>query len=449
MSNSYPETAEGLLENLRSGHPWKSVFEVAREAEDGDRGADWGDASLISIYQECLVHGMTFQAAPEEFLEACKRLSRLLFRYGRAREANNYLLQLRDLSPDPSSIPAWAWAYSAKLAYLEDIDYCIRKPGEVLDYISRAVSANSINSQAPAVLTDFINTAAKRLSEHANPEAANSLTNSIRKFLDHSALPDPQPINHALRRLDQLVGQPEAAEAEDLETADTTQLLWQREVEQLRTQLEQTDAESEALAAEKASLEEDNQELLLELHLLRDQSEQEATSLSKLASLIDRLDAQLEQLRTEWQNSQHAVPAHPQPATPLPSPATDATLPTRSRIIVVGESRAAEAHLLGICKAMGLEKDQVDFRLSYKAFDSLDIGSLQYNDSVAGILIGPVPHKVPGQDDPVQALMRGEGYPPTIRVETSSGELKITKSSFKEALETLLTRIASLEPSLH
>lgn len=440
MSTSSLETAKGLLEKLRSGHPWKNAFVVAREAEDGDRDSDWDDGLLISIYQECLLHGLTFQASPEEFLEACKRLSRLLFRYGRAREANNYLLQLRDLSPDPSSIPAWAWAYSAKLAYLEDIDYCIRKPGEVLDYIERAVSVNVSSPQAPAVLTDFINSAAKHLTEHSNPEAANGLADSIRKFLEHSPLTDPQPINHALRRLDQLVEQPDATEAEDLETEDTTRLLWQREVDQLRTQLEQTEAEAETLAAEKAALDKENQELLLELHLLRDQSEQEATSISTLASLIDRLDAQLEQLRTEWQNSQHAVPAHPQPATPLP---------TRSRIIVVGESRAAEVHLLGICKAMGLEKDQVDFRLSYKAFDSLDIGTLQYNDSVAGILIGPVPHKVPGQDDPVQALMRGEGYPPTIRVESSSGELKITKSSFREALETLLTRIASVEPSLH
>jgi len=98
---------------------------------------------------------------------------------------------------------------------------------------------------------------------------------------------------------------------------------------------------------------------------------------------------------------------------------------------------------------MGLEKNQVEIHLSYKAFDSLDISTLQYNDSVAGVLIGPVPHKVPGQDDPVEALLRGEGYPPTIRVETSSGELKITKSSFREALETLLVRIASMEPSLH
>ena len=418
-------------------------------AEEGERGAERDDAALISIYKECLIRGLTFQAAPEEFLEVCKRLSRLLFRYGRAREANNYLLQLRDLSPDPSGIPAWAWAYSAKLAYLEDLDYCTRRPSEVLDHIEKALMADASNSQAPAVLVDFINTAAKHLADPPNPEAAVSLAESIRNFLDHSSLPDSIQTGQALRKLDRLFQKPAEEEAEDLDAETPTQLLRQDELEQLRDQIELSDASARALAAENATLVQANQELRLELHLLRDQSEQEATSLSKLADMLHRLDEQLQQLRIEWQDSQAELAVQPEPESQKPEAISGATLPARSRIIVVGESRAAEPHLLGICKAMGLEKDQIDFRLSYKAFDTLDIGSLQYNDSVAGILIGPIPHKVPGQDDPVQALKRGEGYPPTVRVETSSGELKITKSSFREALETLLTRITSLEPSLH
>lgn len=452
MSARGTTTAEEELEGLRSGRPWQEAFEHACKVEDGEQAEGWDDASLIVIYKECLVCGLTFEAGPEAFLEVCKRLSRLLFRYGRAREANNYLLQLRDLSPDPSRIPAWAWAYSAKLAYLEDIEYCITRPREVLDFIQRAVSTNASSEQAPAVLADFINIAVRHLSDRSEPEAAGRLSASVRDFLKESSVRHEERIDRALFKLDLLLepdGTAEAAEPDLHSPASAPELLWNEEVEQLRAQLEEATGQAGTLSRENETLKKRNQELRLELHLLREQSAQETTSFTQLATLIGRLDTQLEKLRSDWQTSQYIEPERPQTPAPVPSSVSGTILPVRSRIIVIGKSHATEQHLLGICKAVGLDKDQVDFRLSYKAFDSLEIGALQYNDSVAGILIGPVPHKVPGQDDPVQALMRQEGFPPTVRVETSSGELKITKSSFREALENLLTRIASLEPSIH
>ncbi|MDZ7790373.1 MAG: hypothetical protein U5L08_07770 [Xanthomonadales bacterium] len=92
MPTPSPETAAKTLDQLRAAGSWKPAFQRACAAEDGERPEGWDDASLIDIYRERLVRGLTFQAAPEAFLEACKRLSRLLFRYGRAREANNYLI---------------------------------------------------------------------------------------------------------------------------------------------------------------------------------------------------------------------------------------------------------------------------------------------------------------------------------------------------------------------
>jgi len=453
MSSSPRETATKLLDNLRSGFPWRDAFEMACMAEEGERSADWDDATLISIYQECLVRGLTFDAAPEAFLEACKRLSRLLFRYGRAREANNFLLMLRDLSPDPERIPAWAWSYSAKLAYLEDIDYCISRPETVLDYIQKALLADSSNGQATAVFAHFINTAARHLSKRSTPKAAARLSSLLQEFLADSPIPLSESIDHGLKVLDSLhdfdsavqpAAMPAPAPVRRPHVDDR-----EEEVRALRAELAEATARVNSLTENNEALQSRNEALLLELDLLRDEIKQESTSFAQLSALIERLETQLEHLMAEVKLAPEAENQHPEPPQSIPGRAPAPALAARARILVIGQSRASEQHLLGICKAMVLERNQVDFRLSYDAFDSLDIGSLQYNESVAGILIGPVPHKVPGQDDPVQALLRQEGYPPTVRVETNSGELKITKSSFRDALQSLLTRIASLEPSIH
>lgn len=453
MSAHITATAEEQLNRLRAGHPWREAFEIACEVEDGERGEGWDDASLIAVYKECLVRGLTHQASPEAFLEACKRLSRLLFRYGRAREASNFLLLLRDLSPDPESIPAWAWSYSAKLAYLEDMEYCVSRPEAVLDYIRKALLADSSNAQATAVLADFINMASRHLAERSAPKAAARLSNFLQDFLASFSISSSESIEHARKALDSLHDFDSAVQPA---TVPPPALVprphvhdREEEVQALRVELAEATARANSLTKKSEALRERNEALLLELHLLRDEVKQESTSFAQLSALIERLETQLAHLIAEVARARGAEARQPEPPQLIPGHAPAPVLAARARILVIGQSRVSEQHLLGICKGMDLERDQVEFRLSYDAFDSLDIGSLQYNESVAGILIGPVPHKVPGQDDPVQALMRQEGYPPTVRIETNSGELKITKSSFRDALQNLLTRIASLEPSIH
>ena len=180
--------------------------------------------------------------------------------------------------------------------------------------------------------------------------------------------------------------------------------------------------------------------------MLQEQADRRPTSADRLNDLILRLEGRLKALEADWNAAQMGARVETPPAEPAAPELSGELLPRRARIVVLGESRVAEPQLAGICKSLGIEKDRFEFRLSYKAFDTLDINTLQYNDSVAGILIGPVPHKVPGMDDPPQALLTKEGFPPTVKIENSTGILKITKSSFREALRSLLTLIASVEP---
>ena len=449
MASAIHASAAETLERLRADRSWKAAFETARAAEEGARPEGWNDASLIDVYQECLVSGLTFDSDPDAFLEACRRVSRLLFRYGRSREASNYLLMLRDLSPDKGSIPPWAWAYTAKLAYQEDLDYCIRKPREVTEPIENAFSANCESAQSSAVLADFINTATRHLSEQTDGRLAEDLSSEIAQFVGGRSLPDKGRIEEALARLDELSDGVEVpgAEPDVLPERDRTEAReWQAKAEELGARLARATKAADQLEARSTELEKENQELRLQLQMLREQADQRSTSVDRLSDLILRLEDRLKALESDWKIAQQSTPVETPPEESVAPELPGEPLPGRSRIVVVGESRVAETQLAGICKSLGIVKDRVEFRLSYKAFDTLDINTLQYNDTIAGILIGPVPHKVPGMDDPAQALLTMEGFPPTVKIQNTSGVLKITKTSFREALRSLLTLIASVEP---
>ncbi|MFC1778126.1 hypothetical protein ACFL3I_12440 [Pseudomonadota bacterium] len=126
-----------------------------------------------------------------------------------------------------------------------------------------------------------------------------------------------------------------------------------------------------------------------------------------------------------------------------PEVANSSVIPQKSHILVVGDARVSEKHLLGICKNCGIRPNQVRFKLEFNAFDKINFKSLSHNPNVAGILIGPLPHKIKGCDDPANILLNGDGYPPSMKVETNAGELKITKTAFRSALVTLLSIISS------
>jgi hypothetical protein len=173
--------------------------------------------------------------------------------------------------------------------------------------------------------------------------------------------------------------------------------------------------------------------------------------MARLSRELDELISQLTQANwriTELEESlsdQGTYTDEPIDRPPLvPGTIDGSVLPPRTHILVIGDSRVQEQKLAGICKQLRIDKDQVQFELDYNAFDNISLDSLQYNGSIAGILIGPVPHKVRGCDDPANTLISSIGFPPTVKIETSSGELKITKSSFREALNRLLVKIATL-----
>ncbi len=433
------DTPDDWLARLEQGAPPLDVFAHATERQDGGLLDAGDDSGLIDVYRNCLDRGLTYARDSESFLDACKRLSKLLFRYGRSREANNYLLQLRDLS-SKGEIPVWVWNYSAKLEYFKDLASCVRYPETVLYYLEKSLEAQPDDQQAIAITADFLSTAVIWLEQPAvwakplekEPSLGAHLSESVQSFLNKCPQVATPIVLKFQSALDEVIDGAESAESEpsDLPTTDVP------DAEVVETPYEVDHIE---LQARVDSLEAANGDL----HLLLSEKD---TRLTELEALIRDLKRQLQE-RTVTIPPEARSEAGPSAGTEEIS--IDHILPRRSKILIVGESQVAENQLWGICKSLGLRKDQVEFVLDYNAFDTVSFASLRYNSGVAGILVGPVPHKVPGCDDPANTLQQSPGYPPTVKVTNKSGELKITKSSFRSAVQKLMLQIASAEPSIN
>ncbi len=110
------------------------------------------------------------------------------------------------------------------------------------------------------------------------------------------------------------------------------------------------------------------------------------------------------------------------------------------KIVVVGQTELTESILLAIGKQFGLDKGRFEFCLDYTKAQKFNYKKLQHNTSYSAILFGPVPHSTKYKGDSnniIAELEKQSGYPHIGRISTGN-ELKITNTSFKRALESLL-----------
>lgn len=112
------------------------------------------------------------------------------------------------------------------------------------------------------------------------------------------------------------------------------------------------------------------------------------------------------------------------------------------KIIVVGESEVEKKVLEGVAKQYGIEKDRFEFYLNYKDAKTFDFRKTQWSSRYSCILVGQMPHSGVAKGDYgsiISALEAQEGYPPVVRMGLNG--LKITKSSFRDTLEYIVSEL--------
>jgi len=121
----------------------------------------------------------------------------------------------------------------------------------------------------------------------------------------------------------------------------------------------------------------------------------------------------------------------------------------RGQICVVGVSTIEIPQIYGISKELGIPdpKRHLELHLGYEAIKkNVHFEKLRHNENYLGLIIGPMPHKVEdlgGYESINQMMIEEGGYPPFAMAvtENEGTHLKMTKSSFKRALEELLLKI--------
>lgn len=116
-------------------------------------------------------------------------------------------------------------------------------------------------------------------------------------------------------------------------------------------------------------------------------------------------------------------------------PLTDRT------IVILGESSIIANDILKTISKLGIPKDRVELHLEYKP-NGFNIDTLKYSINYSLVLVGPMPHSMEGKAEYTSIISRMEketGFPPVKRL-MAGNELKITKTSIKNAIGDVISR---------
>lgn len=109
---------------------------------------------------------------------------------------------------------------------------------------------------------------------------------------------------------------------------------------------------------------------------------------------------------------------------------------TTSKILVIGQMNIKPRDIVGLCKSLNIDPERIDY-VPYENATNYDFEKLRYSNKYSDVIFGSVPHKGRGIGDnnSIVTMLENnqEEYPKVIRA-MDSNELKLTKTSFKEAL---------------
>lgn len=114
---------------------------------------------------------------------------------------------------------------------------------------------------------------------------------------------------------------------------------------------------------------------------------------------------------------------------------------TNKKILVLGEASISANDVIKTITSFGILKDRIELHLGYKP-NGLNIDKIKYCLDYSMVLVGPMPHSMEGKAEYSSIISRMEkeaGFPPVKRL-MAGNELKITKTSIKDAIRNALDR---------
>jgi len=154
-----------------------------------------------------------------------------------------------------------------------------------------------------------------------------------------------------------------------------------------------------------------------EISALKEKNEEYKRAMIQMRSFMQEEDAELTARREEDNYSGHSL------------------LGTHNKILVIGGNELGVNVMQGIAKTYGFEKKDFEFVDYDKAKEYTD--RIRRDGKYSAVIFGACPHKTAnssGYSSAVEKFKQTEGMPYTLDARTQSGELKLTRESFRTAL---------------
>ena len=187
-------------------------------------------------------------------------------------------------------------------------------------------------------------------------------------------------------------------------------------------------------------LEQENADLMEKIHALQDQMSELIRKNQDFEQLLEEKKAFIEQLTANEECIDNIAKSAANGVTNGHD-----LLDGNKKILVIGQPVVSTDKLLGIVKNYGYEKSDFIFWDDYDKIKSY--ADRMAGGSFTGIIAGPMPHKVSGLGDYSSLIekMKQPGYPYMEEARSESGELKITKNSFRKALEGMTKHLLAIQ----
>lgn len=154
-----------------------------------------------------------------------------------------------------------------------------------------------------------------------------------------------------------------------------------------------------------------------EISELREKNEEYKRAMVQMRTFMQEEDAELTARREDDNISGHSL------------------LGVHNKILVIGGEELGVNVMHGIAKTYGFEKRDFEFVEYDKAKDYTD--RIRRDGRYSAVIFGACPHKTAssnGYSSAVEKFRQIEGMPYTLDARTKSGELKLTRESFRNAL---------------
>ena len=111
------------------------------------------------------------------------------------------------------------------------------------------------------------------------------------------------------------------------------------------------------------------------------------------------------------------------------------------KILVVGDAQCRPKDLMGVAKGRGIASERIEYVDASEA-TNYNFTRLEYSPNWCAVLFGAMPHSTKGKGEEsstISHMEKNRDRCPVVKRLYASNQLKITKSNFREALQSLIT----------